>query len=126
MTDAFFNQRVSNRTITALVVGIILGLISSLLWRPAGYISLLCSFVFPPIVYGIAGRRAIWVSIVPNVLLALTIVITTWRNYGPFPWGETISCTAFATLFSLLLSTPSYLIRNQTKTVKRVPWEKDS
>ncbi|MCA1838602.1 MAG: hypothetical protein LC674_07675, partial [Actinobacteria bacterium] len=83
----------SRRTYKALVVGIFLGCISSYLLGNVGYIALLvlifCGSLFPLIVYRIADRTAVWVSIVPNIIMVPLAVVVQWirpDNKRPILW----------------------------------------
>ncbi len=128
------HQRSMNgRTYTAIVVGIILGCISGFLLGNAGYVALLvlifCGALFPLIVYHIADRTAIWVSMVPNIIMVpMAMVVQGIRpdHNRPFPWLTILLGAVFMAWFSLLISTPVYLFRNRAKKVKRSSRRKDT
>ena len=69
----------SQRTSKAIVVGIILGCISGYFLGNAGYLALfflLFGGALPPlIVYRIADPSAIWVSVMPNIIMIPVAVV---------------------------------------------------
>jgi predicted Na+-dependent transporter len=112
------------RTLVAIPVGIILGCALGFSVRNMGYTALvpvlLGIVINPLIVYGIAERRAIWVSVVPNVALVLTIEVLE-RYRMPDRMSEILSlllALIVVAIIALVATAPSYWVRNRAvKTV---------
>jgi uncharacterized membrane protein YcaP (DUF421 family) len=110
----------SKRTFIAIVVGISLGCISGYFLGKAGYgaplLLLFWGTINSLITYRIADRKAIWVSIVPNIIMISTAGIVEWhRSDRSFPLLAILLGATVITLFSLLISWPSYWFRNRKR-----------
>ena len=106
------------RNSIAVVVGIIIGCIAGYTVGNGGYgafaVLAFWGVVSPLIVYRIAERRAIWVSIVPGITLVLVGAVMERLRYPyrPFQALAVILGAVLMALFTLLISAPAYWIRS--------------
>lgn len=107
----------SVRNSTAIIVGIIIGCISGYSVANAGYgagIALaFWTILSAVVVYRIAERKAIWISVVPNITLVLVAGVVERLNY-PYRSFQLLAVLLGAVLiaiFSLVITAPIYWIR---------------
>jgi hypothetical protein len=113
------------RNILAVFVGLILGCVGGYFVANAGYGAAVTlgfwGILSPLIVYRIAERKALWISVVPNVVLVLVVAGLQRYNYRykPFQVFSVLSGVVVISLFSLLIAAPVYLMRSYLSKRKK-------
>jgi len=108
----------ATRNILAVLVGLVLGCVGGYLVANAGYGAAItlgfCGIFSPLIVYRVAERKALWVSVVPNIVLVVVVGVLQrlYYPYKPFQLFSVLSGVVVISLLSLLIATPVYLMRS--------------
>lgn len=120
------------RTLLAIPIGIILGCALGFSVRNMGYTAyfpvLLGGVINPLIVYGIAARGAIWVSVVPNVTTVLMIEFLEKYTPPDRIWHllTVLWASIIMSIIALVAIAPSYWVRNRAvKTLKAAKAEEE-
>ena len=111
------SERVTGRTVAAIFVGLILGVLSGYSVAGAGYGAFVAlgfwCLLCPLVVCLMAEKAVVMIGFLPNTLIwpAATIVIRLQHPGDRFGVVDTLLPTAIIALTSLIVSVPVYLIR---------------
>src|SRR5438093_5619116 len=111
------SQRITGRTVAAIFVGLILGVLSGYSVAGAGYGAFVAlgfwCLLCPLVVCLMAEKAVVLIGFLPNTLIwpVATLVIQTQHRYLPCRVFDTLVGTAVIALSSLVVSVPIYLIR---------------
>ncbi|SRR6266436_698410 len=111
------SQRVTGRTVTAILVGLILGVLSGGSVAGAGYGAFVAlgfwCLVCPLVVCLMTDKAIVLIGFLPSILTwpVATIVMRIQHPGASFPISDTLIPTVVIALSSLVVSVPIYFIR---------------